>query len=151
MVFIRSLLVLVIALILLLALVGPLRSLILGAMVMVPRGRRASSPQRQDVEIPVTAFTLTTAGGQSVEVVLRGELRGGALHLGDSVEVWGRAVRAGWVQAKAVVNTVSGARTTTRQHPALTRSRIETIGGAIAVVFLGLVLLSLFQSCGPIQ
>lgn len=110
-----------------------------------PRGQRSKS-DRQDIEIPVTPFTVTSANGAAMEVVLRGELHGGSLHLGDSVEVSGKALRDGTFQAHAVLNTVTHARTTVRQHPVVVRSRIKAIASLFCIIVLAVMIISLFQS-----
>jgi hypothetical protein len=109
-------------------------------------GRQSGQSRREDLEIPVTSFTLTTPNGQQIEVILRGELQGGSPHLGDSVEVQGRPRRNGTIQARTVINKVTGARITTREHPAVVRSRNQAILSMIAIVILVIVIISIARS-----
>lgn len=114
-------------------------------LLLARRGGGGNQPPPRDIEVPVTPFTITTPQGRHVEVILRGELRGGSPHLGDPVEVHGRVMRNGAVQAKTVLNRSTGTATTTREHPAIARSRAKAIASLFAIAFLGFVLYSLFQ------
>ena len=109
-------------------------------------GGQNNQNQRQDVEIPVTPFTVTTPDGRRLEVVLRGELQGGSPHLGDTVSVQGRAGRNGTIHAKSITNTATGARTTTREHPALVKARIKTFGSLITLVCLCFIVYSVVSA-----
>lgn len=109
-------------------------------------GRQSGQSRREDLEIPVTAFTLTMPNDQQIEVILRGELQGGSPHLGDSVEVQGRPRQNGTIQARTVINKATGARITTREHPAVVRSRIQALLRVIAIVILVIVIVSIARS-----
>lgn len=114
-------------------------------LLLARRGGGGEQPRRREIEVPVTPFTITTPEGRHVEVILRGELQGGSPHLGDPVEVHGRVTRNGAVQAKTVLNRATGTATTTREHPAIARSRAKAIASLFAIAFLGFVLFSLIQ------
>lgn len=138
----------IIILLLLIMLLVPAARFLMPNPLMLMLGRRGGSgdqPQRRDIEVPVTPFTITTPDGRPVEIVLRGELRGGSPHLGDPVQVQGRVNRNGAVQAKAVLNRATGTTTTVREHPAIARSRVKAIVSLVAIAFLVLTLISLFQ------
>lgn len=125
-----------------------LRGLMLSPWLVL-RGRgagRNGQDQRQEVEIPITPFTLTTTDGRRIEVILRGELQGGSPHLGDDVSVHGRIGRNGTIEARSVTNTATGAKTTTRRHPALVKARVKAILSIIALVGLCLLVYSLART-----
>ncbi len=140
------LLPLVITFMVVMLVIPPLRGLAISPLFLLfGRGGSGGHPRSEDVEIPVTPFTVTTADGRSVEIVLRGELQGGSPHLGDAVAVRGRPSRNGTINAKSVTNVDTGARITTREHPAVVRSRIKAVASVIALVLLGGILFLLFQ------
>lgn len=131
----------------LMLLFGSLRALLPGILApLLSGGGRMGQPQQREVEVPVTPFTLTTPDGRMREVVLRGELRGGSPHLGDTVEVEGKESRDGTIRAHSVRNTATGARTTTKEHPAVVRSRVMAVASLVGIVVLGYVLVTLFHS-----
>lgn len=70
-------------------------------------------PQRLDpVQVPVTAFRVQLDDRRIVQCSLRGELRGGAIHLGDRVEVRGRlGRRTRVIEVSEIVDHTTGART----------------------------------------
>jgi hypothetical protein len=124
---------------------APLRMLLPFAMM---RGRGPGGSGPQTVEVPVSPFTVTTEAGQAVEVMLRGEIYGGALHLGDRVQVSGRTSRTGVIKAKQVTNLDTGSQTRVRTHPVIRNARLKMVGSAVLVVFALLVALNLLHSCG---
>jgi len=132
----------VVIVLLIVLLVPPIRSMLPFLLMMRRGGGKNNDSKPEDIEIPVTPFTITTSSGESIEVVLRGELQGGSPHLGDTVEVHGRRSGNGTIKASSVVNIVTGAKTTTREHPAATRSRWKAIGGGIVTAVMLFLLIS---------
>lgn len=136
----------VVILLLVMLFVPALRTLLpMSMLFMRGRGGRDPQSQRREVEIPITPFTLATDDGRTVEVELRGELHGGSPHLGDTVEVRGHMSRNGTIAAQRVTNTATGASITTREHPAVVRSRVQATASIAAMIVLALVLVGLFQ------
>lgn len=126
-------------------LVPPLRALV-GASMQPVGGRGA--PGGQTVSVRETAFRLRDIDGVDHDCLLRGELRGGALRLGDQVEVRGRrALRGAEVQVSQVTNAVTGTITTGYLPAKARHSSAATV--AMAVVFL-FVAYALLQSCGMV-
>ncbi len=142
--FMTILLPLILILVLLLIFMPALRWLVPLPFMAMGRGRRRDEPR--DVELPITPLTVSTDAGVSVEVVLRGELRGGSPHLGDEVDVVGRTRRDGTVQASALLNRRTGARTTTRLHPAILRSRVRTFSSIAVILVCGVGLIPVLQT-----
>lgn len=127
-------LLLILAVVLLLVRGG--RRVLGGSLMMLfalGRSRRDRRDPRE-LDIPVTPFTIRRSDGTQIEATLRGELAGGSLHLGDLVELTGRAGRDGVITCSEVRNETTGARTTVRRHPALARSRVKAIASCVVIV-----------------
>lgn len=90
-------------------LVAPLRFLL---MAGIARPGRPNGPD--DIQVQVHRFRLQDQDtGQLVECVLRGDLTGGGIYLGEDVEVTGRFDRkTGTFQVNRIVNQSTGAATT---------------------------------------
>ncbi len=74
-------------------------------------GRGHSGPT--DVQIPIHRFRLQADTGQMVECVLRGQLAGGGIYLGEDVEVSGKfSLTTGVFNVQRVVSHSTGAVTT---------------------------------------
>ena len=79
------------------------------ALMALSSGRRQSRPL-DPVQVSVTPFRLEADDGTTIHCALRGELFGGALSLGDYVEVQGRVSRrTNVLNVKRVVHLDSGA------------------------------------------
>lgn len=110
---------------------APLRFLMIPSMMF--RG-----PQGPDqLSIPINTFLLQTHSGDSVECMLRGELRGGSLRQGDEVDVEGRLSRHGVLTVSSMVNARTGAATTAYVDP---RAKGGNLRAILMVVFLILVI-----------
>lgn len=110
---------------------APLRFLMIPSMMF--RG-----PQGPDqLSIPINTFLLQTHSGDSVECMLRGELRGGSLRQGDEVDVEGRLSRHGVLTVSSMVNARTGATTTAYVDP---RAKGGNLRAILMVVFLILVI-----------
>lgn len=110
---------------------APLRFLMIPSMMF--RG-----PQGPDqLSIPINTFLLQTHSGDSVECMLRGELRGGSLRQGDEVDVEGRLSRHGVLTVSSMVNARTGAATTAYVDPGAKGGNLRAI---LMVVFLILVI-----------
>lgn len=135
----------IILLILLLIFIPALR-MFAPLLLVAGRGGGGRSPERPEVEIPITTFTLTSTTGETTEVVLRGELRGGSPHFGDEVDVEGRLRGNGTVEARTVTNRVTRAQITPRMHPAVTRARAKIIVSIAALAVSTLMLFTLYSA-----
>ena len=65
---------------------APLRMLLMPSLLA--GGRRRNGPDQ--LQVPVTPFVLRSGDGTEYDCILRGEVRGGFLKLGEAVEVSGR-------------------------------------------------------------
>lgn len=65
------------------------------------------------------------------------------------MDVQGRALRNGTIQARTVTNKVTGAKITTRGHPAVVRSRIQAILSLIAIVIVVIVIIGRWEDPAP--
>lgn len=113
---------------------APLRFLMIPSLMF--RG-----PQGPDqLSIPINTFLLQTHSGDSVECMLRGELRGGSLRQGDDVDVEGRLSGHGVLTVSSMVNARTGATTTAYVDP---RARGGNLKAVVMVVVLILVIMLL--------
>ncbi|MCA0436342.1 MAG: hypothetical protein M9891_04395 [Austwickia sp.] len=126
-------------------LIPPLRALI-GTSLIGMAGRGALGGEQLIVR--ETAFRLRDTAGDQHDCLLRGELRGGALRLGDQVDVRGsRALRGREIQVSQVTNIVTGTVTTGHLPAKARHSAVVTV--LQAVVFM-VVAYTLLRSCGAI-
>jgi hypothetical protein len=121
---------------------APLR-ILLGASLMGMAGRKGSSER---IQVPGIPFRVEAGDGSVYQCFLRGEMRGGAIHLGDRVEVKGRlSRRSNVLQVAQVMDVRSGARS--HGHvPA--GARKLTAKGVAQVALAAFFLLFLLYSCG---
>jgi len=106
---------------------APLRFLMIPSMMF----RGPEGPNQ--LSIPINTFLLQTHSGDSVECMLRGELRGGSLRQGDEVDVEGRLSRHGVLTVSSMVNARTGATTTAYVDP---RAKGGILRAVLMVVFL---------------
>lgn len=120
---------------------APLR-LLLGLSLMGMGGKKRSSERIQLVGTP---FRVEADDGSVHQCFIRGEMRGGAIHLGDRVEVTGRlSRRSNVLQVAQATDLRSGA----RSHGHVPASARNLTAKAIVQVALAvLVLLFLLHSC----
>jgi len=98
-------------------------------------GRRPQEPER--LRVPVTPFMLTADDGTLYDCIIRGEVRGGFLKLGEQVEVCGRVDRARVVRASAVRSLRTGAITRGYVDP---QARLAPVRTAITIIMvIGLI------------
>lgn len=146
-VFVKAYLPFVIVVGLVILFSASVRSLLPVILMPMLSGRgRERQHQEREIEVAIQPFTITATDGKEKEVILRGELRGGSLHLGDCVEVSGKEVRDGTIRARSVYNTSTGARITMREHPAIVRSRVKVVGSLLGIAILGYLLVVSLQS-----
>lgn len=132
---VRTYLPFIVVFLVLLLFIPRLRSFIPISWLLHLSGTRPYTP-RQEVEIPVNTFTMATSDGRLLEVVLRGELRGGGVRQGDTISILGRILRNTTIQTRSMTSLTTGASTTTRDHPALVKSRSKSIVSLIAIATL---------------
>lgn len=100
-------------------------------------GRRPQEPER--MKVPVTPFMLTADDGTLYDCIIRGEVRGGFLKLGEQVEISGRVDRTRVVRASEVRSLRTGAITRGYVDP---QARFAPVRTAITlVVVIGLITL----------
>ncbi|MBJ2329769.1 hypothetical protein JFX23_08350 [Schaalia cardiffensis] len=108
-------------------------------------GRSTKALERREVQVPLHAFTLERSStGERIDVILRGELSGGYLALGDLVLVDGRQKRSGIVEARKITNLEKGTRISGREHPAIRRERAQIMAGVFLLVVIILCIASWF-------
>jgi hypothetical protein len=114
-------------------------------MLFVPSLSAGSRRQQRpsQVQVPVTPFVLRGDDGNAYDCILRGEVRGGFLKLGEPVEVIGRIDRSSVVRVSQVRSLRTNAITTGWVERRAKFARIHTIVGFIAIIFLIFLLLSL--------
>ncbi|WP_129590443.1 hypothetical protein [Cryobacterium aureum] len=118
---------------------APLRMLLIPSV----RGGGSRTEQPNRLEIPATPFVLTEVGGVHHDCILRGELRGGFLKLGEDVIVTGRIDRARVLRVDRVESQITGAVTTGWVDPRARLSTARTVAGIVLVVMLVFLLLFL--------
>lgn len=119
---------------------APFRML-LGASLAA--GRRPDGPDH--FEVPIHPFLVQADDGTEYDCLLRGELRGGFLRMGDPVEVAGRLDRQHVLRVSTVANLRTRAVSRGYVDP---KARYATARGVVAVVlilFLIYVLASIYQ------
>ena len=115
------------------------------AFMALSSGRRQSRPL-DPVQVPVTPFRLQTDDGTTMHCALRGELLGGALSLGDHVEVQGRVSRRTRVlNAKRVVLLDSGALILPQLPAAARRAKVVPWLALLVVLLMVIMLLSVLS------
>ena len=101
-------------------------------------GKRSEEPDR--LQVPVTPFTLTANDGTPYDCMIRGEVRGGFLKLGEHVEVSGRLDRSHVLLARRVRSLRTGA--ITRGHADWQTWMAPA--GMIVTIVIALALIMLF-------
>ncbi|HWB37775.1 MAG TPA: hypothetical protein VHA75_17305 [Rugosimonospora sp.] len=112
---------------------APLRLLLIPSLTGF--GRRRDAPGR--LNVPVTPFVVAADDGRDYDCVIRGEMRGGFLKLGEAVEVTGRIDRSHVVQVDTVVSLRTQAVTRGWVDP---KARFAPLAGVVAVVVLVLAI-----------
>lgn len=125
----------------------------LGSAAMGLRAGRRSNPRRQQqrqmsASVPGTPFELDADDGRSYECYLRGEIRGGAVRLGDQVRLRGRiSSRTGVLEVAELFNARTGATTRGYVDPA---ARMVGLRIAVQLIALALVVLVVVSVVGGI-
>jgi hypothetical protein len=121
----------------------------LGGVVMGMRGgRRYQNDRPDELRVPGTPFVLDGDDGSAFDCYLRGEMRGGAIRLGDRVEVRGRVdPRSRVLKVGELLNTRTGATTRGYVDPS---ARMPGVRMAVQAVVLLLLILALLTMCGRI-
>ena len=115
------------------------------AFMALSLGRRQSRPL-DPVQVPVTPFRIQIDDGTTMHCALRGELLGGALSLGDHVEVQGRVSRRTRVlNAKRVVHLDSGALILPQLPAAARRAKVVPWLALLVVLLMVIMLLSVLS------
>lgn len=113
-------------------------------MLLVPSlftgSRRQKGPNQ--LQVPVTPFVLKGDDGNAYDCILRGEVRGGFLKLGESVEVSGHIDRSRVVRVDQVRSLRTNAITTGWVDHRAKFAKVHTVIGVIVIIFLILFLLS---------
>lgn len=106
--------------------------------------------ERERLKLPVTPFVLTADDGTVYDCIIRGEVRGGFLKLGEQVEVSGRVDRTRVMRASEVRSLRTGAITRGYVHP---QARFAPVRAVITLfVVIGLITFlasALVTSRGP--
>lgn len=123
---------------------APLRMLLIPSLMA--GGRRDRGPDSR--QVPATPFLLAADDGTHYDCVLRGEVRGAFLKLGERVEVAGRLDRGRVLRVSEVRSTRTGAITRGWVDPRVRAAKAQTIAGCIALGGLLLVLVSILTSFG---
>lgn len=113
----------------------------LGGAAMGLRAGRRSNPRQQRQEsasVPGTPFEVDADDGRSYECYLRGEIRGGAIRLGDQVQLRGRiSSRTGVLEVVELFNARTGATTRGYVDPA---ARMIGVRIAFQVMMLAFII-----------
>ena len=117
----------------------PLRFLVLPSM----RFQGQQGPDQ--LTIPVNTFLLKAHDGRSVECMIRGELRGGALRQGDDVDVEGRLDGQGVLKVSNMVHASTGAVTSAYVDP---RARGGSMRAVLACGVLVIMIVYLAKAFG---
>lgn len=124
--------------------VGQERSESIGLVGSLLARRMLGGDQRMyrtdELQVPITPFTLTADNGTLYDCTLRGELRGGFLKLGEPVEVRGRSSRARVMRVNSVRSLRTGA--ISKGHVRLPL-RLATFLAGVVYLVLGLAVLLL--------
>lgn len=123
---------------------APLRMLLIPSLL---GGRRTQNGPDQ-LQIPITPFVVTSDEGTTYDCVIRGEMRGGFLKLGEAVEVSGRIDGSRVLRVDAVTSLRTGAVTRGRIDPRIRAARAQTIAGVLFLIMLILILVGLIQTFG---
>lgn len=118
---------------------APLRLLLIPSLTS--SGRRDRRPER--IDVPVTPFVVSADDGEDYDCIIRGEIRGGFLKLGDAVEVRGRMHRTRVVHADRVESLRTHATTRGWVDPRVRTAPLQAVLGVAMVLFLIWVLVSL--------
>ena len=111
-------------------------------------GRGRYGPvDRDEAVVPGTPFRLQ-ADDQVHDCYLRGEVRGGAVRLGDQVEVRGRIhPRSRVLEVKQLVSVRTGAVTRGFVDPRARTARARAVVQAVLLLVLVLFIIGLFRAC----
>lgn len=105
-------------------------------------GGRPQEPER--LKVPVTPFVLTADDGTVYDCIIRGEVRGGFLKLGEQVEVSGRVDRTRVMRASEVRSLRTGAITRGYVHLQARLAPLRTVVTLVIVIGLITSLVSVF-------
>ncbi|MCZ2817252.1 hypothetical protein [Modestobacter sp. VKM Ac-2984] len=110
-------------------------------------GRRYGQDRPDSLRVPGTPFVLDGDDCTTFDCYLRGELRGGAVRLGDRVEVRGRIdPRSQVLEVGELVNARTGATTRGYVDPSARMTGVRTVVQLIVVIVLVLALLSMCRA-----
>lgn len=113
------------------------------ASAALSAGRRQSRPLAP-VQVQVHPFRLHTDDGATMHCVMRGDLLGGSLSLGDHVEVRGRiSPRTRILTVKRVVHLDSGAVVMPRVPATARRAKLKPWATYVALILLLIVILDI--------
>jgi hypothetical protein len=120
---------------------APLRFMLIPSLA--PRQRQKPEP----ITIVATPFRLEDLNGATHQCLLRGEFRGGALHLGDDVIVRARrSKKTGVFTVLDVTNTLTGARSYGFIAPEAKHANTANVVRAVTLVVLLVLAISFLGS-----
>lgn len=108
--------------------------------------RRPDEPDR--LQVPVTPFMLIADDGTPYDCLIRGEVRGGFLKLGEQVEVSGRLDRTHVLRVSTVRSVRTGAITRGYVHLQARMASVHMAVTIIMVIALVMFLVSIFAALG---
>lgn len=123
---------------------APLRMLLVPSLM--GGGRKQSSPDQ--LQVPVTPFVLKADDGNEYDCMIRGEIRGGFLKLGEAVEVSGRIDRTRVIRIDQVQSIRTNAITKGWVDPRARMAQFQALAGVVFLVFLLIVLISILSAFG---
>jgi ABC-type antimicrobial peptide transport system permease subunit len=117
-------------------------------LLLLPRimggGRKQSGPDQ--LQVPVTPFVLRADDGNEYDCMIRGEVRGGFLKLGEAVEVSGRIDRSRVVRVDQVQSIRTNAITKGWIDPRARMAQFQAVAGVVFLVFLLIFLISIISA-----
>jgi hypothetical protein len=123
--------------IILAVLFAPLRMLLVPSLL----GGRGREQRPEHLQVPVTPFIIVDEGGRHHECLLRGEVRGGFLRLGEEVEVDGTRDRSNVFRARRIRSVRSHATISGWVDPRARTARAQTVAGAVFLALLVVIVL----------
>lgn len=123
---------------------APLRMLLVPSLMA--GGRRKDNPDH--LQVPATPFVVRGADGVEYDCVLRGEVRGAFLKLGEPVEITGRIDRSRVVRVDQVQSLRTNAITKGWVNPRAKMAKAQTVAGVIFLICLVLFLIAIVSSFG---
>jgi hypothetical protein len=128
--------------IILAVLFAPLRMLLVPSLM----GGRQRRNRADELQVPINPFVLKGEDGTEYDCTLRGEVRGGFLKLGESVEVVGRVDRTRVIQVNSVRSLRTGAVTQGWVDPRARMARVHAVAGVVFLIAMLILLLSIFSA-----